>query len=346
MLTFNPAVSRGASSEVTLEKTALLALVSGDDYFADSSNWKKVVVVYESNSNNQKEILSFDASEALPTASFLISDKSDGDFLLDKVIIRDCDGGSFVIGRSSLESLSLDVVIASGELSVKIDIFANWTDQGFSGIFPFVSEGLRGDYFSTQTFLANEDFSLSKFSIILSKSGNGSGTLSFGVWEVDPATGYPIATNPDTGKNDMNYGLTGLNGDIPTLNVNVENLVKTNSEKQGDPSEGGGLPGYRYEANGEVTWDSDFTYDVEFANPVPLTANTTYALVIYSDINVASSAIFEKTDKTGSGSYAPQGEDISYPLYEAGIYHEQKPSWGSSWTRTSTEDFVFRIFGS
>jgi len=113
MLTFNPeSVSRGVASTVTLNKAELLALVPVDNYFSDSNNWKKVVTVYKSDSNNQNKILSFDSSKELPTASFLISDKSVGNFLLEKIIIQDFDYGSFVISRSEITDVTnFDAII-------------------------------------------------------------------------------------------------------------------------------------------------------------------------------------------------------------------------------------------
>ena len=113
MLAFNSSVSRGVSSTVTLDKTALLALVSEDDYFADLSNWKRIVVTFKSNSKKQVEVLSFDASEVSPTASFLISDKSQGDFLIDKIIIEDHDKGYLAVERSEMsDTSSLDVIFS------------------------------------------------------------------------------------------------------------------------------------------------------------------------------------------------------------------------------------------
>jgi hypothetical protein len=105
-----PSVVRNVASTFTLNKADLAAEIS-DAYFQDTDNWSKVELSYISSSTNQRRIVSFDVSNASPTVDgeFFVSDKSQGNFLINQITVRDFDGGSHVIKRADLNTAEFDV---------------------------------------------------------------------------------------------------------------------------------------------------------------------------------------------------------------------------------------------
>lgn len=111
IITYGSTPDRGVGSTLTLNKTDLASLssVSGDAYYSDQNNWERIILYFSSDNSGQKEIVFFDASESSPTSNFLVSDKSRGDFLIDKLIIKDFDGGIFQVLRDELNTAEFDV---------------------------------------------------------------------------------------------------------------------------------------------------------------------------------------------------------------------------------------------
>jgi hypothetical protein len=107
-----PSVVRNVASTFTLNKADLAAEIS-DAYFQDTDNWSKVELSYISSSTNQRRIVSFDVSNASPTVDgeFFVSDKSQGNFLINQITVRDFDGGSHVIKRADLNTAEFDVAL-------------------------------------------------------------------------------------------------------------------------------------------------------------------------------------------------------------------------------------------
>lgn len=97
-------IQRNVAATFTLDKNqlALVASVAADSYFSINTNWKRVKLSYESSTSNQIEIVVFDATQATPQSDFLVSDKSVGNFLIEKITIEDFDGGYHLIQRSEL----------------------------------------------------------------------------------------------------------------------------------------------------------------------------------------------------------------------------------------------------
>lgn len=112
IITFGSTPGRGVSALVTLNKTELASLssVSGNAYYSDQSNWTRVILYYESSNSRQKEVVTFDASESSPIGTFLVSDKSRGNFLIKTITIEDKDDGYFQILRSELNVVDFDVL--------------------------------------------------------------------------------------------------------------------------------------------------------------------------------------------------------------------------------------------
>lgn len=107
-------IEKNIAASISLNKAALAAVtsVASDSYFSNSANWAKVHIYYKSSVGNQKEMLRFDATQATPTASFLVSDKARDEFQIQKILILDFDNGSFEVPRSALNSAEFDVSLA------------------------------------------------------------------------------------------------------------------------------------------------------------------------------------------------------------------------------------------
>jgi hypothetical protein len=123
ILTKAAAPIKGTATLFTLDKTALAAVtsVAADAYFSDSANWKSVNLFYHSLVGNQHEIVKFEASQSSPTSKFLVSDNARDVFEIQKIIIKDFDGGTFEVLRSELTTAEFDVDVTppSGALYTK-----------------------------------------------------------------------------------------------------------------------------------------------------------------------------------------------------------------------------------
>jgi len=110
ILTKTP-VLKGVAATFTLSKSELAAhaLVAANPYFSDMLNWKKVVLSYVSSIGNQKETVSFDATQSGPTAMFLVSDRAQDIFVLQHISIVDFDGGFIRIPSSQLDAFTFNV---------------------------------------------------------------------------------------------------------------------------------------------------------------------------------------------------------------------------------------------
>lgn len=108
-----PSLTKGTAATITLDKSTLFALaaVSGDAYFSDQTKVRSCIIEYNSDPGNQRHVLNFDLAQASPSASFLASDRARDDFLLERLVLVDHDGGTLVLERSSLPS-GLDINFA------------------------------------------------------------------------------------------------------------------------------------------------------------------------------------------------------------------------------------------
>jgi hypothetical protein len=138
-----PQVAKGTPAQFTISKSGLLLhpSVAGDSYFSDSQNWYRVNAVYKSAVGSQYEIVEFDASQASPTGTFLVSEKARDSFQIQKLQILDFDGGFLEIPRSSLVSSEWDVVLGQTVVEA-IAILTRDFSQGSSS--DFTSESFSG----------------------------------------------------------------------------------------------------------------------------------------------------------------------------------------------------------
>ena len=114
ILTFNSTPDRGVAAIVTLNKTelSLISSVAGDSYYSDINEWAYVTVLYRSDISGQREILTFDATEATPEATFIVSAKSRGNFLVEVITIKDGDDGYIQVKRDELNTGEFDILLA------------------------------------------------------------------------------------------------------------------------------------------------------------------------------------------------------------------------------------------
>jgi alpha-tubulin suppressor-like RCC1 family protein len=106
-----PSVNKNSAATFTLNKAdlALVSSVVANAYFADPANWKEVSISYKSAEGNQRTAVVFDATQATPEGNFLVSDKSRNTFEVQKIIIRDFDGGRHEVLRTELNAAEFDV---------------------------------------------------------------------------------------------------------------------------------------------------------------------------------------------------------------------------------------------
>lgn len=104
-------ILKGLPATFTLNKSQVLALsiVSNDDYFSDSSNWKKIILKYESSEGKQQELVRFDATLASPTGFFFVSEQARDLFEIKSLKIVDFDGDVLVVPRSALVAAEFDI---------------------------------------------------------------------------------------------------------------------------------------------------------------------------------------------------------------------------------------------
>lgn len=108
-------IQKNIASTFTLDKAALAALplVDADLYYKNIANWNVVILSYKSSIGNQTEFVKFDATQSSPSGTFLVSDKARDIFQIYEIIIKDFDGGFFVIPRSQLNESDFDVVFSN-----------------------------------------------------------------------------------------------------------------------------------------------------------------------------------------------------------------------------------------
>jgi hypothetical protein len=97
-------VQKGELSTVTLDKAALFALPAITGYYAVQANVKKAIFYYKETTVGQKEVLTFDLSQATPSTTTTFSLKAENQWEIFKIILEDFDSGFFVIEGNDLPS--------------------------------------------------------------------------------------------------------------------------------------------------------------------------------------------------------------------------------------------------
>jgi len=110
-----PAITKGASNEVQVDKSALAldAKVSGDAYFSDQANWKTILINYQTPTGKQTQVISCDASLATPVGDFNPSLTARDDWEVQSFVIIDHDGGKLEYNRSEMDEADFDIALAA-----------------------------------------------------------------------------------------------------------------------------------------------------------------------------------------------------------------------------------------
>lgn len=133
ILTKASAPVKGTATLFTLDKAALAAVtsVAADAYFSDSANWKSVNLFYHSSVGNQHEVVKFEASQSSPTSKFLVSEQSRDIFEIQKIVIKDFDGGTFEVLRSELTTAEseFDVNVAAPVVPISSSLVSQLSQE-------------------------------------------------------------------------------------------------------------------------------------------------------------------------------------------------------------------------
>lgn len=108
------AIVKGVGATFTLDKSqlALVASVAASPYYSVQSNWKNIILVYQSSTGNQPENVYFDATQVSPTGVFDVTLTALNEFLIQSILIEDSQGGFFTVPRSELVVADFDVDMA------------------------------------------------------------------------------------------------------------------------------------------------------------------------------------------------------------------------------------------
>lgn len=113
------AITKGTPAEFSLVKSELAALVPQGHYFADSANWRQVILHYQSSAAHKQNVfVRMDSTLATPVGNFSLSPRALNDFEIKFITIYDFDGGKYVIKRNLLPSIEFDVNIVTAPVSL------------------------------------------------------------------------------------------------------------------------------------------------------------------------------------------------------------------------------------
>lgn len=104
-------IVKDAVNTFTLDKSALgaLSIVSGDAWFSQQANWKKVRVNYFSTVGRQFSTVVFDATKASPTGVFYVSSPVRDNFDVFSVVIEDFNRDMLRIDASLLTKAEFSI---------------------------------------------------------------------------------------------------------------------------------------------------------------------------------------------------------------------------------------------
>lgn len=125
MINLPNTLSKGQSLTFTLNKSLVLAAVT-DEYWSDSANISKCIVVYRAKSGKgrQRKRMVFDFTQETPLVSLEWSEKSRNLFELQGIVLIDFDNGEYTLSRSELPQNktisfnSIGTALAAYEVSI------------------------------------------------------------------------------------------------------------------------------------------------------------------------------------------------------------------------------------
>jgi len=129
------AITKGSPATFTLDKAELLLVpsVAASPYYSISTNWRSVILNYQSSTGNQPEEVVFDATQISPTGIFEVVSSALDIFNIQSILIVDFQGGFFIVPRSELNVVDFDVDM-SPVGGVEWDITGPYTLQPNGGL--------------------------------------------------------------------------------------------------------------------------------------------------------------------------------------------------------------------
>ena len=188
ILTKAAAPVKGTPTLFTLDKAALAAVtsVAADAYFSDSARWKSVNLVYHSSVGNQNEVVKFEASQSSLTSYFLVSTRARDLFEIQKIVIKDFDGGTFEVLRSELTTAELTTAEFDVDMTVSNnvvwDITGPYTAQPNGGLTTTSTASYSNQYAPSKTTADDFDITFTFASAPTHDAGAGMVTDSNAIY--------------------------------------------------------------------------------------------------------------------------------------------------------------------
>lgn len=170
-----PQVSQGVPAEFELNKVELEALIPNGNYMADSSNWEKIMLHYQSVDGSQQIVVPMDATLIIPKGKFLASEHSQNIFEIEFITILDFDGGKFIIKKDELISSEFKIDFGAKVLWTK-DNPSNLLDYGESGLISNNYQGWNNGAIGQEI---TGDFEI-RYNITILSPGPSSGDMMLG----------------------------------------------------------------------------------------------------------------------------------------------------------------------
>lgn len=103
-------ITKGASTSLTLDKSILMAFPSivADSYYSNIVDVEKAIIVYKSTTGNQEKELVFDMTKATPESKITFSNTCRNQFSISKIVLKDFDGGFFIVALADIPSLPIN----------------------------------------------------------------------------------------------------------------------------------------------------------------------------------------------------------------------------------------------
>lgn len=203
-------IQKNVAATISLSKSELASEIA-DVYYADSTNWKEVIIHYKSSTGNQRKILKFDATQSSPQSTFLASLKSKDIFQVQKIVIVDFDNGSITVPRSQLTVADFDVTLSGG--SPASSVVWNFVSR------PAYSLNAQSEITSSLTVLSYDTstilFSLSEYTI--PANGLELKMVANNGWAIEDAHFFGVCDPSETVFNGFYYD---ANTGIPSFGVN------------------------------------------------------------------------------------------------------------------------------
>lgn len=204
-------ITKGTPSNFELDRAALAALpiVAADSYYSNVLNWSKVILCYKSNIGMQKTSVEFDATTAYSFSIFLVSNKARNIFQISQIIIKDFDGGTFIVPRSELNVVQFDV-----DLTPSISGLT-WTTDAPQYLLSATSNSVQKKFDADMP--SGQVSTGWNFNIMSNESLSGNMSvegklITFGGEDINAMLGFQLTSEgPNSGLNHLTYSIYIVN---------------------------------------------------------------------------------------------------------------------------------------